>query len=106
LSRNGRQLAGAGPTIRGIGARALDQWMEFLPNPAAAFEKLIKPGPLDDASERSESDLFKQRRFLTDGIAAVVQQMMVQVDLNRADVGAGAAKRAAGGERPPVVDAA
>src|SRR5439155_13410804 len=76
--------------------------MQRLQPAAEAAESSIKRRMIHHPDKGLERDLFEKRRSLSDGVAAVVQQMMMQIDLHRAGLAAGAAEGRGVGEMFPI----
>ena len=79
--------------------------MKPLKESSGGFRELVESGPIDNNSEDSKGDLLEKRRFLTGSVAAVVQQMMVKIDLHRAGFGAGSAEGTGVGQMFPFLKA-
>ena len=103
LRCNRGQLAGLGPGVSGIQSCAFQQWMECLQKTPCPLGKRIDPWPIYDKSEESKNKFFGEGGFLPGCVPSIVQQVMMQVDLDRTDFGACAAKRAGVGEMAPML---
>ena len=80
--------------------------MESLQDPSCAFTELIEQRPVNNRGIELVGKLFYCRRFLLRSVSAVLQQMVMQVDLYGTGLRAGAAKRTGMREMLPILQAA
>src|SRR5437762_13983727 len=92
-SGNWRQIARFGPGVCGIQASAFDKRMELLKQSSGLLCESIDPRAIYHISKELECKFFKSGWFLVRRISPVLQQVMMQVDFDRAGFGAGAAQR-------------
>src|SRR5436190_3777010 len=101
-----RRGARGGPGARGIEQRALDERMQLL----RKFSKSAQSGKqlrtIENERRRPKGERLPPARLLSRGIAAVVQQVMMNIDLHRTGAGAGAAERRRTGKVLPVLQSA
>jgi hypothetical protein len=106
LLRDGREITRAGPGEKRIKASALYNRLQFLRQPADTFHCAIQPGVVHDRRVNAKGGFLEKRGSLPTGVSAILEEVMVQIDFDRAGLSAGAAEGAGGGKMFPLLQTA
>src|ERR1043165_573961 len=80
--------------------------MKFLSQPPGLFREQVPSWPIDEEREQFESELLGESGFPAGSVAAVLQQMMMEIDLHGAGLCASATQRAGIREMFPILQPA
>ena len=95
-----------GPGFGGIKKGSHDQPMEWSEPTGDAFARSIETLGVHGPGEQFKDYFFLRIGFLLDGVAAVLQEVVMKVDLHRTGFGAGTAEGRGIGEVFPVLQSA
>ena len=104
--RHRRQIARFRPRFGRVERRAFHRSLQRLRQPADFFGQRPERRFVRHDAENLIRQPLEKRRLAGRGVAAVLQQMMVQINFHRARLGAGAAKRTGVGKMFPILQAA
>lgn len=86
------QGSGFCPGTHWIKSCAVNQSMKWLKNPAESDGHAVYRGMAHKPGKGEEGNLLSRNSFHACGVAAVLQEVVMQVDFHRAGLGAGTAK--------------
>src|SRR4051812_515360 len=88
-----RRGSRSGPGARGIEQRTLEERVQLLRKLPKPAERGKQVWTNEDVCRRPKRERLPPARFLPRGIASVVQQVVMNVDLHRTGAGAGPTER-------------
>lgn len=89
--------------IAGVEPRAFDEFLQRLRQAREFFCERPELRMIRQLHERFETDLFLESRLLRGGVAAVLQQVMVQINFHRTRLGARPTERTRVGKMLPIL---
>src|SRR5580658_4585735 len=106
LTRRRGKIARAGPGAQRIQGRVFDHPAQRKENLGELRRKTVKRRAAHDKDKAGVKNFFRERRFALRRVAPVLEQVMMEVDADRARFRAGAAKRGGRGKVFPILETA
>src|SRR5262249_1635400 len=105
LRCDGWQVARFGPAAGGVENGAFDEGMQFAADASESLRQTIDGRTIYDERKQFEGQSFPKRRLLMHGVAAILKQVMVQIDFDGTGLGASAAEGTGVGKMFPILQA-